>query len=236
MSKFFKKSKRLFGLILLILALGFFAFWELIGRAEFLYAEVVVLKEEVLKGTEISIDMLEYIKIDSQRIIDNCIMNPNDIIALEAKHFIPAGTQLVSNYFDISSLVLMNDEKIMKLPNTWIHSFPETLRRKDEVFIYAIKNSNENSNSSSESTDAIKSSNKRLNSNKDTEDKKIYIMKSTVAYVKDNSNKEVSSLDDDRLNASSVISNIEIVISEEQFETLRDYVQDGYTFILMYIK
>ncbi len=236
MSKFLKKYKRLFGLILLISALGFFAFWELIGRSELLYAEVVVLKEDVLKGTEISIDMLEYIKIDSQGIIDNCIMNPNDIIALEAKHFIPAKTQLVSNYFDISSLVLKDDEKIMKLPDAWIHSFPETLRRKDEIFIYAVKSSYENSYNSSESNNAINSSGKRLISNKNSEDKKIYIMKSIVAYVKDNSNKEVSSLDDDRLNASSVISDIEIIISEEEFEELRAYAQDGYTFILMYTK
>lgn len=210
MRKFIKKHKRLVGVILLILALGFFAFWELIGRAELLYSNVVVLKKDVLKGVEISYDMLQYIKIDSETVIDNCITNPEDIIGLEAKHYIPCGTQLVSNYFDIASLVLKADEKIMRLPDSWIHSFPETLRRKDEVYIYAVGTS--------------KSSNKE------------YLLTSTVAYVKDNSNREVSSLDDDRLVGSSAISNIEIVITEEQFKTLKAYAQDGYTFVLMYTK
>lgn len=210
MRKFFKKHKRLVGIILLVLALGFFAFWELIGRSELLYSNVIVLKEDVLKGTEIRHDMLQYIKIDSQTVIKNCITNPDDIIGLEAKHYIPCGTQLVSNYFDIASLVLKTDEKIMRLPDSWIHSFPETLRRKDEVYIYAVGTSKGND--------------------------KEYLLTSTVAYVKDNSNKEVSSLDDDRLNGSSAISNIEIVITEEQFETLSAYAQDGYTFVLMYTK
>jgi hypothetical protein len=230
MKKFFKKHKRFFGIILLILALGFFAFWELIGRSKFLYSNVVVLKEDVLKGFEITHDMLQYIKIDSQGVIANCITNPDDIIGLEAKHYIPSGTQLVSNYFDVSSLVLKIDEKIMRLPDSWIHSFPDTLRRKDEVFIYAVKSHKENSNTGGISIDNT------TKLNKDDENKEIYLLATKVAYVKDNSNKEVNSLDDDRLVGTSTISNIEIVIREEQFETLRVYAQDGYTFVLMYTK
>ena len=225
MKKFFKKHKRLFGVILLILALGFFIFWELKGRAEFLKSNVVVLNNDVIKGTEITADMLEYIKIDSQNIIENSITRYNDIIGLEAKHFIPAGSQLVPNYFDVSSLVLKDDEKIMSLPNGWIHSYPETLRRKDKVYIYAVEPSNNESNDNSIKID---------NSTKKTEQERIYIFTTTVAYVKDNSNKEVNSLDDDRLVGSSTISNIEIVITEEQFEMLKTYTKDGYTFVLMY--
>lgn len=231
MRKFFKKHKRLAGVILLISALSFFAFWELVGREELLYSNVVVLREDVFKGVEITHDMLQYIKIDSQGVIKDCIINPDDIIGLESKHYIPAGTQLVSNYFDLSSLVLKNDEKIMKLPDGWIHSFPETLRRKDEVYIYAIEPDRDNADSISKSDINVTNSNSKIN-----EQEKIYLLTTTVAYVKDNSNREVNSLDDDRLVGSSIISDIELVITEKQFEMLRIYAQDGYTFVLMYTK
>ncbi len=244
MRKFFKKHKRLVGIVLLTLALGFFAFWELIGREELLYSNVVVLKEDVFKGVEITHDMLQYVKIDSQGVIKDCITNPDDIVGLESKHYIPAGTQLVSNYFDLSSLVLKDDEKIMRLPDGWIHSFPETLRRKDEVYIYAIEPLRDNINdsfksdiSASNMNNWIEANVNRDNSNsKVNEQKKTYLLTTTVAYVKDNSNREVNSLDDDRLVGSSVISNVELVITEKQFEMLRVYAQDGYTFVLMYTK
>ncbi len=236
MRKFFKKHKRVVGVILLVLALGFFAFWELIGRSELLYSNIVVLNSDVLKGTEITKDMLKYIKIDSLGAIKNCITDQNDIIGLEAKHFIPAGTQLVSNYFDIPSLVLKDDEKIMNLPNGWIHSFPETLRRKDNVYIYAVEPIKNNTYINNISTDNnIKEAN-YLSKETNIELKRIYIFATTVAHVKDNSNKEVSSMDDDRLVGSSTISNIEIVVNDEQFELLRSYAQEGYTFVLMYTK
>jgi len=234
MKKFFKKHKRLVGVILLVSALSFFAFWELVGREELLYSNVVVLREDVFKGVEITHDMLQYIKIDSQGVIKDCITNPDDIIGLESKHYIPAGTQLVSNYFDLSSLVLKDDEKIMKLPDVWIHSFPETLRRKDEVYIYAIEPARDNIDSMSKS-DINGADIANLNS-KINEQEKIYLLTTTVAYVKDNSNREVNSLDDDRLVGSSIISNIELVITEKQFEMLRVYAQECYTFVLMYTK
>lgn len=238
MKKFIKKHKRALGMLLLILAVAFFVFWEFVGRNELLYSNVIVLKNGVMKGTKITYDMLQYTKIDSQTLIKDCITNPDDIMGLEAKHYIPAGTQLVPNYFDISSLVLKDDEKIMRLPDGWVHSFPETLRRKDEVYIYAVesvKNSVDNNVFNSDNSQETNVN--EVNSNiKASEQEKIYLMTTTVAYVKDSSNKEVDSLDDDRLVGSSAISNIELVITEKQFEMLRTYAQDGYTFILMYTK
>ncbi len=223
MKKFIKKYKKLFGMLLLLLAIAFFIFWEFIGRSELLNEKIVVLNKDILKGTIITADMLIETKIDVNNYIESAIKNGNSIIGLEAKQYIPAKAQLVNEYFNVPELVLGEDEKIMKLPNEWIHSYPETLRRKDHVFIYAVK-------SKSDSTDDTS-----ININiKNDKKEKQYIFSTTVAYVKDNANREVESLDTDRLIGSSSVSVIEIVITDEEFKVLENYAKEGYTFTIMY--
>ena len=225
MKKFYKKNKKLLGIFFLLLAVAFFVFWEFVGRSELLNERVVVLKEDVHKGTLITADMLNVIKIDVSNHIENSIYDSDVIVGLEAKHYIPAKTQLVKEFFDSPELVLDDDEKIMKLPNEWIHSYPETLRRKDKVYLYAIKEN-------TESTENIEK--ETVKSNNDRSEEKLYIFNTTVAYVKDNTNREVESLDIDRLVGSSTVSVIEVVIRDEEFEMLKEYAGNGYTFALLY--
>ncbi|QSX04921.1 hypothetical protein JYG23_09475 [Sedimentibacter sp. zth1] len=217
MSKLYSRHKKAIGIVILIVAIAFFVFWEFVGRKQFLYQEVVVLKDDVLKGTQITLDMLSIQKTEIENIVSKPVINASDIVGLEAKHFIPANMQLVSNFFDIPALVLNDEEKIMKIPGDWLHSFPETIRRKDEIYIYAVK-VDENKNS------IIKNS----------KDDKLYVFKTVVAYVKDNANREVQSLDTERLVGSSVVSEIEIIITESNFRELEKYINAGYEFALMY--
>lgn len=221
MKKFYKKNKKLLGIFFLFLAIAFFVFWEFIGRSELLHKKIVVLKEDVIKGKLITADMLDEKKIDVNSLIENSITNKNDIIGLEAKHYIPANYQLVEEFFEFPILVLDDDEKIMKLPNQWIHSYPETLRRKDKIYLYAIK-----TNPEIPDNQILKTNNKS--------EEKLYIFNTTVAYVKDNTNREVESLDIDRLVGSSTISVIEVVITDKEFEMLKEYANTGYTFALLY--
>ena len=195
---------------------------------------VVVLKEDVHKGTLITADMLNVIKIDVSNHIENSIYDSDVIVGLEAKHYIPAKTQLVKEFFDSPELVLDDDEKIMKLPNEWIHSYPETLRRKDKVYLYAIKENTESIEiiENTESTENMEK--ETVKSNNDGSEEKLYIFNTTVAYVKDNTNREVESLDLDRLVGSSTVSVIEVVIRDEEFEMLKEYAGNGYTFALLY--
>ncbi len=221
MRKIIKRNKRYLGIILLLSSVAFFIFWEFVGRSELLYSEIVVLTEDVQRGSVITENMISYQKIDNSLLIENIVTNPTYILELEAKHFIPAGTQLSQKYFDVAALVLDSSEKIMKLPERWIHSFPETLRRKDEVYIFTVSPSITELSSAKNSVVA-----------KETED--IFLLKTTVAFVKDSENKEVSSIDLDRLHGTSAINSIEIVITDVQFSILESYAEQGYTFALMY--
>ena len=113
----------------------------------------------------------------------------------------------------------------MKLPNEWVHSYPETLRRKDKVYLYAIKKDTENPENPENQT---------ATTNSDKSEEKLYIFNTTVAYVKDNTNKEVESIDIDRLVGSSTISVVEVIITDKDFEKLKEYAGNGYTFALLY--
>ena len=212
MKKFVKKYKKIFGVLLLIAAVAFFIFWEFIGRSELLHENIIVLKENVNKGTLITADMLTIEKIPAENYIDTAINNINNIVGLEAVHYIPAKTQLVKEYFDVPELVLDDDEKIMRLPNEWILSYPETLRRKDRIYLYAVRGYEEKA---------------KIN-------EKLFIYDTVVAYVKDNANREVESLDTNRLIGTSTISVIELVTTEKDFKIVEDYANKGYKFALMY--
>lgn len=235
MKKLYKRSKKIIGVLLLIFAISFFVFWEFIGRNELLYENVVVLKEDVYKGTIIEENMLEIIKLNKSEHIVNLIYEKSDIIGLEAKHYVPARLQLVPQFFDLPEFVLEDGEKIMRFPDEWLHSYPETLRRKDRIYLYAIKDKSSQDESSTELTSdggAVAVAGK--NTKNDNEEKGLYIFSTIVAYVKDNTNVEVESLDIDRLVGSSSVSTIEIIIKDQEFEMLRKMAEKGYKFALLY--
>lgn len=211
-------KKRIIGILLLIASIVFFIFWELIGRKQLLFKTVVVFKEDIKEGVKITYDLLTTNKVEVDNCILNVIDNPKIIVGKESKHFIPAKTQLVSQYFEESILNLTNGNKIMKFPDEWLYSFPQTIRRKDRIYIYSIKDDKE--------------VNKKDNEN--IKNKKHFIFETIVAYAKDNNNREVESLDLDRLNGSSVVSNIEIITTDNQYKILLDLIKKGYKFIIMY--
>ncbi|QSX05467.1 hypothetical protein JYG23_12390 [Sedimentibacter sp. zth1] len=211
------KHKTLIGTLLLLLAIAFFIFWEFIGRKTVMCQNIIILSQDVDKGTLITEELLTTKKIETESCITDVVVSKSVIVGLEAKHYIPKHTQLVKQYFEESALVLTKDEKIMKIPKDWIYTFPETLRRKDKIYIYAVKKD--------ETTT-------KVTNYKDNKEQ--YIFSTTVAYVKDSSNREVESLDEDRLTGTSVISDIEIVITEKQFKMLEDLTSKGFTLAIMY--
>lgn len=207
-------KKRIIGILLLIIAITFFIFWELVGRKQLLYKTVVVFNENINKGVKITYDLLTTKKVEVDNCILNVIDNPQKIVGKESKHFIPAKTQLVTEYFEEPIINLTKDKKIMRIPNNWLYSFPQTIRRKDKIFIYAIR---------SDKTD-----------NKIIDNKKYFVYQTIVAYAKDSNNREVESLDLNRLNGSSVVNDIEIIVTDNQYKVLLDCVKKGYKFIIMY--
>lgn len=212
--------KGLLGLLILVGFGGGIVYWEVYGREALIYKEVLTVVESVPKNTIITTEMLTTIKIEENRLVDGVVTDPQKLIGLESKNYIPKNAQLCLNYFDQSELVLNEGQYIFKLPTDWLKSYPNSLRRKDTAFIYAIIR---------EDVD-----NPILIPGGLPEGK---LFETVVAYVKDGTNKEVVNINpkaDDRIDASSNPVSIELVVTQTQLETLKKYHNQGYDFIIMY--
>ena len=211
MGRLFRKFKSILGVLLLVLSICFFLFWELEGRNSFMYKEVVVLKDSMRQGTLVTQDLLMKTYVDASSIVENSVNDESVVLGLEAKHFVPKNSQIVREYFDSPEIVVDDNEKIMKLPENWLYSFPQTLRRKDIVYFYPVSGKGQGQVMYKEP-----------------------VVSAVVAYVKDSANREVLSIDESRLVGSSVISSIEVILSQEDFRYLEEYVNKGFSFTLMY--
>lgn len=215
----------LLGVLLIVIAIGTIFYWEIYGRQDFLYKDIVVLNEDVDKNEVITTDMLEYKKIEQTTFIDDAIVDSRSIVGKAAKNYIPKGVQLVEKYFDDSELVLDKDQYIFRIPLEWLKAFPNTLRRGDKIYFYEVSTGAVLHNTTE---GEIISNNKEALKNEP-------ITSAMVAYVKDGSNNEVITLsEEDRYNGSNVISEIEIVTNIDTVNLLRKSINNEKTFIIMY--
>lgn len=133
-----RKVFTFFGIFLIAIAIGGFIWYEWGGGRELInYQDVIVLSQDVKQGELIREEMLSLQRVDKFSVIDGIITDPGIVIGKEAKHFIPATTQLHNNYFDESGLVLSEGEFIAQIPVDWTLSIPDTLRRGDQIVIYS---------------------------------------------------------------------------------------------------
>lgn len=216
MSRIFNRYKKIFGMIMLVISVLFFIFWEFEGRKQLMYEDIIVLNCDAHKGMIIDQKMITKMKVSIENISSKTVMSSERIVGLEAKQFIPAGFPISEDFFGDPRLVLNEDEKIMKLPTQWIYSVPETIRRGDDIYIYSVKQNNE------------------LDSNFEKSKDKQFLLNTTVAYVKDDSNREVESIGEDRLVGTSSVKNIEIIINEDEFLKLKEFIKSGYVLVIMY--
>lgn len=196
-------KQKTIGLLLIFLSLGALGFWEFWGRENLSYESVVVFRSDVGRGTEVEKQMLEVRKMDKPG--ENVLLETDmqKIIGQETVQFIPAGAPLHGEYFQNPELAVGGDSGrfILSIPNQWLMSFPQTMRRGDEVSFYCGGK---------------------------------LVATAPVAYVRDSSNQEVTSADEDRLQASAPVSLVEIVVDEEKALKLGRLADEGKQFVLLY--
>ncbi|MCT4544971.1 MAG: flagella basal body P-ring formation protein FlgA [Vallitalea sp.] len=223
MKNFFKG---LLGIVLIIIAIGIIFYWEVHGRENLLYKDIVVLTQEINKNEVITKDMLQYQKREESTLIKEVITKKEIIIGKAANNYIPKGVQLVEKYFEDPCLVLDEDEYIFKIPGEWIMAFPNSLRRGDKIYFYEI-----DKNRKSETIDVDGDIPMYIEEALEED----AIVNTTVAYVKDGANREVVSLsDEERFNGTSRISEIEIITDLEIVNLLRESIKQDKVFIIMY--
>lgn len=208
------KIKGVIGIVLIFLAIGGVVYWEKHGRSRLLYIPVIVAKQDIPKNLVISkVNMesyLTYKDVEKSVLIDDYIRSIEDMVGLESMINIPRNACISRRYFGKEKLVLDKNQFVFKIPKKWIYDLPSTLRRKDEIDVYAVKE------------DKVDRLNKPL-------------IHSVVAYVKDSSNREVVSIgEDERLDASAKIDSIEIIAKVDEINSLKNSFGRGYKFIILY--
>ncbi len=130
--------KKVIGLALIFVSLATLGFWELWGRENMTYEEILVFSNDVAKGTVITADMIKTKRVEDP---DENAMRTKDwegIVGLEAIQYVPKGTALYEEFFQDQAFSV-GDEKgqyILSIPNEWLKSYPQTLRRGDKVYFY----------------------------------------------------------------------------------------------------
>ncbi|MBR4862766.1 MAG: hypothetical protein IKU09_11260 [Firmicutes bacterium] len=126
------------GILLIVISLGALGFWEFWGRENLAYEQVIVLRQNIPENTEIVRSLLEVKRVENPG--DQVLMEKDAaaLIGMESAQFIPAGTPLHREFFQDPSLATGGNtgQYILSIPAEWLISFPQTLRRGDEVSFY----------------------------------------------------------------------------------------------------
>lgn len=126
------------GILLIVISLGALGFWEFWGRENLAYEQVIVLRKNIPENTEIVRSLLEVKRVENPG--DQVLMEKDAaaLIGMESAQFIPAGTPLHREFFQDPSLATGGNtgQYILSIPAEWLISFPQTLRRGDEVSFY----------------------------------------------------------------------------------------------------
>lgn len=197
------RRKKIFGLALIILSLTGMLIWEAKGRDIFTMEEILVLKENIDKNQIITDEMIVATKA---REVSKDAIRPKDknkILGLESVQFVHKATPIFLEYFEKTELIADSESNkyIMAIPNKWLLSYPQSLRRGDTAFFYVDGNR---------------------------------VASAIVVYAKDGTNKEVVSSDSTRLEGSSNISLVEVIVDEEKANELSTLASLGNRFVIMY--
>lgn len=242
------------GIVLIGLLIAVMWWWEIDGRERYFYHEVLVLNEDVKRGAVIEDRMISTIKVEESKKITNAITEKSQLVQMVAKHYIPKHTQLDPQYFDKQERITDGNKLLVKIPNEWIYSVPNTIRKNDTVYFYEVaadvltqkdkkpqadptKNGMPGQKKEPETT----STEAPLMLHNSEEEKllranlKTSIFKAIVAFVKDGANREVVTLSQvDRIDGSSVVKDIEVIATLEDMKRMEESVRNGHKFVLMY--
>ena len=131
------KRKQIFGLLLICISILGIVGWESWGKERFLYDEVLVLRENVEKGTVITETMVDAKIMEKD---EPCLSfsEKETIIGKQAGGFIHKGVPLFTANFEEPGLVPDQTKNLygMCLPSAWIASKPAALSRGDKVFLF----------------------------------------------------------------------------------------------------
>lgn len=220
------RLKGILGILIIAITIAGIYVWESYGRQELTYEEVIVFKQDVAENTTVTKEMLGVMQVEKSALIDEVVTDYTKIVGKQTNNFIPAKLILSEEFFVDEELANGGGNYTFKIPEEWIYSYPDTIRRGDKVIVYPIKAA------MSEDMYYMDFAEGTVSSNSYDSSKPLVAV--NVAYVKDSSNREVVNVGGDRYDASASVAQIEIITNEDTYNKLRTAYEDGYMFNLMY--
>jgi hypothetical protein len=219
--------------------MAFIVFWEFVFKDRIDSVEVVVVKagETIQVKEPISKDKITIERRSKKDLIQDVVYSSefNEILGEDAAQIIVSNSMISKKMIDFDKMIPdeSEGEAIRPLPAEWIYATPGSLRRKDRIDIYLI---DQELIDKLQGKEANKNNEEPVKVISDKEEIKSILLKPiledvSVIYVKDGSNKEVISQDTNqqsglqqRLNASGKVSELEVLLNEEDFNKIADSV------------
>ncbi len=233
--------------ILALILIAFIPIYDLYIKGKIDSVEVAVVKPgvEIAPTEKITKDKITVERRRKQDLIDEVIY-PDDIpsiIGYDAADLMVGNAMISSKMIDYDGLIPdeSKGESIRPIVDEMIYAKPGSLRRKDTVDMYIVKGKKVDGESNSSSHQVVSNhdsgNSDPINTEEMAEEEKADLGLSDpiltnvkVVYAKDSSNQEVtntegkSTSESDRLHATGTISNLEVILNEEDFQLLMEHV------------
>jgi SAF domain len=256
-----KIFKWLLPLLVLVLGVGFLFFNDYYLKPNLNTEEILVVNKNISFTEKLTEDDISVEKINKDQVVEGALTPSKieQVINKRASIDIPKGTQLHQVLLDEYELV-PNEEKgefVAPIPESWLYAVAGTMRKGYVADFYVVGGSD------SETIERLLEDSKELDGNNYTEDSseeqgeeseeettneenteeittivqqlRDPVLKNVrVASVRDKSNAEVITSNEQTSTATGSIANLEIIANEEMLNTIQNYINDGYQLYVVY--
>lgn len=134
-------NKKIAGFVIITAALTAMGIWELWGRENLSYKEILVLREDMPANTLVEEGDIERKKFDRPPKEALRAGDEKKIIGMETSQFVAEKLPLYKEYFRQSRFAAGEEtgKEILSVPGDWLLSVPQTVRRGDSVTFYCDK-------------------------------------------------------------------------------------------------
>lgn len=218
---------------LILGAVGALIVWETYLDDLINTKEVLVAANTLEKNTVVGKNDIKLAKVPIEQLSEQAITDPNLTIGKETAFIIRKGQQIIIDALDIEGVVPNADQIIVPIPKEWLISVPGSLRRKDKVNIYEMPTIDLTGGLINKAPGGVEAASVN---NFVTGNGRPIVDNIAVAYAKDPSNQEVKPAEQSklRIDATGTISDLELVLTDQQLNLLKNKVLQGYKFILAY--
>ncbi len=132
------KKRQVIGVALIIISILGIIIWERWGRDSFLYSELLVFNQDVSSNSKIDHTMIDVIRTNFVPEGAYLAGQENEILGMCASNFINEGSAIFPESIieDKFAMKYGEDRHVMAIPNDWLASYPQTLRRGDTAYFY----------------------------------------------------------------------------------------------------